>query len=141
MKSKHLGFQVYLAIEEISARYNAVIQPLIKLADIAPLKEIRDAVKNVSDSSVNFTGTQLGREDLKAVKDKAKATLKSSGEFEHLKDEEKRLVTKVISGDMESDKLSGEMEEKYQKLNDELLVKVNEYLVCPFPHQNPCGLN
>lgn len=90
-----LLFQVALA--DIDAQFDAVVEPLSFYQNVSPTKELRDA-STEAESLVREFGVEASmRIDVFNAKIAAEKNIKDSGKWDKLTPEERRLVEKLVS--------------------------------------------
>lgn len=91
---------------------------------------MQDAIDKTASLSDVFEGEQRLRQDIQTARVNAETNLRTSGEFEKLTDEEKRLVVKMMLESKKNGIALDETErEKYKQLDLALRARVNEYSV------------
>ncbi|KAG6864823.1 hypothetical protein C0993_008501, partial [Termitomyces sp. T159_Od127] len=96
LASKDCNFtsQVFVALAEADARFEAGTEPLAFYQNVSPSKELRDASNEAESIVRQFEIESSMRLDVYNAKIAAKKNLEESGEWEKLSPEEKRLAEK-----------------------------------------------
>ncbi|KAL1748003.1 hypothetical protein HDZ31DRAFT_30713 [Schizophyllum fasciatum] len=87
---------VFRALADAETKFDAVTEPLCFYQNVSPSKELRDASNDAEGLCRHFGVTSSMRLDVFKAKAAAEKNLKSSGQYDKLSPEDKRLVDKMI---------------------------------------------
>ncbi|KAL1748030.1 hypothetical protein HDZ31DRAFT_30711 [Schizophyllum fasciatum] len=87
---------VFRALADAETKFDAVTEPLCFYQNVSPSKELRDASNDAEGLCRDFGVTSSMRLDVFKAKAAAEKNLKSSGQYDNLSPEDKRLVDKMI---------------------------------------------
>ncbi|KAL1689134.1 hypothetical protein GGG16DRAFT_93984 [Schizophyllum commune] len=87
---------VFRALADAETKFDATTEPLCFYQNVSPSKELRDASNDAEGLCREFGVTSSMRLDVFQAKAAAEKNLKSSGEYDKLSPEDKRLVDKMV---------------------------------------------
>ena len=88
--------QVFRALADAETKFDATTEPLCFYQNVSPSKELRDTSNDAEGLCREFGVTSSMRLDVFQAKAAAEKNLKSSGEYDKLSPEDKRLVDKMV---------------------------------------------